>query len=193
MDNVHSFLSFPRATIKSEGRLRAARNSFLPPSVVPSFLFFLHRCRLSLAFLTATRPRDSPADNLRYDTSAVRCSSAARGIHEEIFTGLLISSFSLVRKKELTLRFARSRERYFLETRTLCLPIRKAPKIPDSFSPSSLTYNSAFGAFGRTARRTQITRKSKDVIKDIDQMYKVPSESSRIILSQLENIILFNN
>lgn len=40
MDNVHLFLSFPRATIKSEGRLRAARNSFLPPSVVPSFLFF---------------------------------------------------------------------------------------------------------------------------------------------------------
>lgn len=65
------------------------------------FPFFLRRRRLSLAFLTATRPRDSPADNLRYDTLAVRCSSVARGIREEIFTGLLISSFSLVRKKEL--------------------------------------------------------------------------------------------
>lgn len=47
---------------------------FFSPAL-PSFLlffFFLRRRRLSLAFLVMTRPRDSSADNLQYDTSAVR-------------------------------------------------------------------------------------------------------------------------
>lgn len=62
------FLSFLLATIKSEGRLRAAQ--FFSPALRRFFFPFFLRCRrLSLAFLTATRPRDSPADNLRYDTS----------------------------------------------------------------------------------------------------------------------------
>lgn len=113
---------------------------FSRPPVVPSFpFFFLHRRRLSLAFLAVTRPRDSPADNLRYDTWAVRSAPARLAESAKRYSPTCSSPPSLSRPKERarspSLRLARSRERYFLETRTLCLPIRKAPEILDSLSP----------------------------------------------------------
>lgn len=141
----------PRATIKSEGRSRA--QFFSPARVVRSFLlffFFPRRRRLSLAFLARDEAaRLASADNLRTILRLLVAPTKGSRNPQEIFAGLLILSLSLplplsfftsLSLPPLALLFsiasARSRERYFLETRTLCLPIRKAPEIPDSFSTS---------------------------------------------------------
>lgn len=83
---------------------------FSRPSVVLSFFFFLRRRRLSLAFLAVTRPRDSPADNLRYDTSAVRSAPARLAESAKRYSPVCSSppSLSSERKSTFSLASARS-------------------------------------------------------------------------------------
>lgn len=132
---MHSFLSFPRATIKSEGHLRAARNSFLPPSVVsffslPSFLGFFNRDEA--ARLASRQP------SIRY----FGCSLLQRGSRNprrDIHRLAHLLLYSRPKERARYVSFARANI-IFSRRERFVSRLRKTSKIPHSFSPS-LTYN----------------------------------------------------